>query len=410
MELSKHLYVSLDQLSLDQSISTTQLISGPDNSHLANGEETETRDWASLPADLLVSVASRLTSLADFFALRRVCTSWRSNVIPSAHTLSSQSPLIMLHAQNRLSCYDEDEVPDDMSKTDVEYLDWPSFDVVFLDVMHRRFYKSEFSSSWRYFNLLNFSHGYLAVAHGDGHIVLLHFFTNDTILLPKTRKPFSDKNIIFSENPSSPRCMFVRYSFYNNTIDFFQQGESAWKSWTLGNHVMVTDMVFFERKAYALLSEKFIFHNYQLAVFEFTPTFRFKLLGVPTKFDPSPFLFSYGDELLLSYLHTVFSWDFRGNRWIPKSSLDGRAMFFSTNQLTACIIPNPGSWLKPNYGYCYDMDFWAISEFPGVDDGSGGSEVYPYYNGPETNGEMYYCGTNFVGRPVWIFPSASFSN
>ncbi|XP_078152944.1 uncharacterized protein LOC144548130 [Carex rostrata] len=402
MELPKHLYLSLDQLSLDQSVRTTPLVSCQDNPHLANGEETETRDWASLPADLLVSVASRLTSLADFFAFRRVCTSWRSNVIPSAHTLSSQSPLIVVHAQNRI-------VTEDMSRDDEERVQ-PSFDVVFLDVMHRRFYKSEFSSSWRFFNLLNFSHGYLAVAHGDGHIVLLHFFTNDTILLPKTRKPFSDKNIIFSENPSSPRCMFVRYSFYNNTIDFFQQGESAWKSWTLGNHVMVTDMVFFERKAYALLSEKFIFHNYQLAVFEFTPTFRFKLLGVPTKFYPSPFLFSYGDELLLSYLHTVFSWDFRGNRWIPKSSLDGRAMFFSTNQLTACIIPNPGSWLKPNYGYYYDMDNFALSEFPGVDDGSGDSDVYLDYNGPETNGEMYYCITSFIGRPVWIFPSACFLN
>ncbi|XP_078153020.1 uncharacterized protein LOC144548189 [Carex rostrata] len=407
MELPKHLYVSLDQLSLDQSVSTTQLIS-------SNGEATETRDWASLPADLLVSVASRLTSLADFFAFRRVCTSWRSNVILSAHTLSSQSPLIMLHVQNRLLHYHDDEVPDDMSETDVEYLDRTSFDVVFLDVMQRRFYKSESSSAWRSFNLLNFTHGYLAVADSDGHILLCHFFTNDRIWLPKTPKQFSDKNIIFSENPSSPRCMFVRYSFYNNTVDFFQQGESAWKSWSLGNHVMVMDMVFFERKAYALLSKKFIFHYYQLAVFEFTPRFRFKLLGVRSKFGPNPLLFSYGDELLLSYLHTVFSWDFRGNRWIPKSSLDGRAMFFSMNQLTAFIIPNPGSWLKPNYGYCYDMNTCYLNEFPAVDDGSGGSEEYAKYYveyyAPETDRGRYSCSTWFVGRPVWIFPSVCFSN
>ena len=155
---------------------------------------------------------------------------------------------------------------------------------------------------------------------------------------------------------------------------------------SIGNHVMVMDMVFFERKAYALLRKRNCFDDYQLVVFEFTPTFRFKLLGVPTNFDPSPLLFSYGDELLLSYLPTVFSWDFRGNRWILKSSLDGRSMFFSTNQLTACIIPNPGLWLKPNYGYYYDMDNFALSEFPGVDDGSGGydHDVYLDYDGPET--------------------------
>ena len=212
MELPKHLYLSLDQLSLDQSVSTTQLIS-------SNGEATETRHWASLPTDLLVSVASRLTSLADFFAFRRVCTSWRSNVIPSAHTLSSQSPLIMMHVINRLWCDEGGEIPE-------EDLDQPSFDVVFLDVMHRRFYKSESSSSWRSFNLLNFSHGYLAVAYGNGRILLRHFFTNDKIWLPKIRKPLSDqKNIIFSENPSSAGCMCVRYSYVDSTIEFFQEGE-----------------------------------------------------------------------------------------------------------------------------------------------------------------------------------------
>ncbi|KAF3339805.1 hypothetical protein FCM35_KLT15576 [Carex littledalei] len=376
---------------------------------LPNGEETDTRDWASLPGDLLVSVASRFTSLADFFAFRRVCTSWRSNVIPSAHTLSSQSPLIMLHVQNRLLHYHDDEVTDSMSDEDVEYLDRPSFDVVFLDFLHQRFYKSEPGSSWRSFNLLNFSHGYLAVALGSGHIQLRHFFTNDKIWLPKTREPFSYvKNIIFSGNPSSPGCLFGLYSYNEHTIELYQQGESTWKELTLGDRILVMDMVFFERKAYALITTRYCFDFYQLAVIEFTPNLTFKLLGETTKFDERPFLFSYEDELLLSYPRTIFRWDFRGNRWVPKSSFDGWAIFLSKNQLTACINPNPGSWVKPNYRYYYDVSHYALMECPAVHDGSYGSIKYVENYVKKYGGSD--CKSWFIGRPVWIFPSVCFSN
>lgn len=369
-------------------------------------QESNVRNWAGLPEDLLVVILGSIKTLPDFYAFRGVCPNWRSVAILSAENLSSLNPFILVHLQVRrcqsVSHIVSDSNADSDSISDIDesiYLDRPSFEARLFDVVTKSFYeRPTFWSSWRSRNYLNFDHGYLATAFGDGRVQLRHFLSNERIWLPKTHNPFSNqKNIVFSGNPSSPGCMFALYEHYSPTMEYFLPDDESWRTYNLTWGYLFMDMIFFNGNLYSLISRQGSCDLKQLVVFEFAANISCRLLGNPVFLDKRTYLTSSGGELVL-YCGGFLIWDFENQRWIEKESTEGRSLFVSTWQCHACMAPAPGSMVEPNLLYHFDTDNSMLFKIPVDELGEDESDDVNLR-------ELTDANTWYKGRAVWIFPS-----
>ena len=283
----------------------------------------------SPPPDVLPDIASRLTSLEDFFALRASCRAYRALLPPSRGVLASQSPLLLVAL-------------------------FPSFSEALFHLSLRRLHR--FRLPWGHHlplsrHTLLYAHGYLVTAttagssHYPPRLLLLHLFSGVQIRLPKVPAPFT--RVILSED-----LAVVLFLPGRPTVQHCRLGDALWRVVRADAPDVVDDMLFVDGTLYALV-------GLRLAIVELSEnSLELSYLGgdLDDKSRPAGGLFRLGlgecggDVLLLisedhegMMVYRVFRWVPDEGKWASVTSLGGRTLFLGYDGFASCLGPDyPG--------------------------------------------------------------------
>ncbi|XP_039796074.1 uncharacterized protein LOC120661322 [Panicum virgatum] len=275
----------------------------------------------SPPPDVLPDIASRLTSLEDFFALR----AYRALLPPSRGVLASQSPLLLVAL-------------------------FPSFSEALFHLSLRRLHRFRHHLPLSRHTLL-YAHGYLVTAttagssHYPPRLLLLHLFSGVQIRLPKVPAPFT--RVILSED-----LAVVLFLPGRPTVQHCRLGDTLWRVVRADAPDVVDDMLFVDGTLYALV-------GLRLAIVELSEnSLELSYLGgdLDDKSRPAGGLFRLGlgecggDVLLLisedhegMMVYRVFRWVSDEGKWASVTSLGGRTLFLGYDGFASCLGPDyPG--------------------------------------------------------------------
>jgi hypothetical protein len=333
----------------------------------------------SLPLDLLPDIASRLTSLEDFFSLRASCRAYRALLPASPKLLAAQAPLLLVSL-------------------------YPSFAEALYHPHLRRLHR--FRLPWGHHlppsrQTLLYAHGFLvtattAAAQYPPRLLLLHLFTGEQQRLPKIPAPFS--RVILSGD-----LLAVLFLPGRRTIQHCHPGDALWRVATADAPHVFDDLIFVGGTLYALI-------RLRLAIVELSESsLDLSFLGGEYDEENMPagerFMLGEckGEVLLISEEHTetvvyrVFRWASVEGKWVTTTSLGGRTLFLGFNGFAACVGPD-------------------FPEIRGDCIYAAGRRLGEWYEYSLVNATCDVCYAEYAGAPplnsnsplrppVWVFPS-----
>jgi hypothetical protein len=369
-----------------------------------NGNKEEMRDWKSLTADLIPSIADRLITLGDYATMRLVCTNWGWNIDPMPRNNKLLLPVLL--------CYHE-----------------PTSSVRLFDVTHSRIYTKELplEVNTRTF-LFSTNEFIINIAPDEPHeIMLTDIFTQTQIWLPTPPSDliydpiFEDWGIDARDviriviSPPSLQCFVVVYQLNGSMYGYCEVHGNCWSMFEFqNNEANIASMLFYKGDLYAVLTD------YCLTTVTFHPELNLTLLNVDSvDKDTNPelpwgatidelsheehmlcVLADAGDDLLLVFISLnsievkIFCWDFKVQKWVKPSSIGGRSVFVSFRGFLAWMFPCDGFWAKPDRVYVVDnLSFCLEYTLDGT------------YQ--ECYGMMKLENIAFPDPPVWMFPKFS---
>ncbi|CAN6218466.1 unnamed protein product [Urochloa humidicola] len=342
-----------------------------------SSSSTEATCSPSPPPDVVPDIASRLTSLEDFFALRASCRAYRALLPPSRGILASQSPLLLVAL-------------------------FPSFTEALFHLSLRRLHR--FRLPWAHHLSLSrrtllYAHGYLVTAtdHYPARLLLLHLFSGEQVRLPKVPAPFS--RVILSDD-----LVAVLFRPGSPTVQHYHLGDALWRvACTDALHV-IDDMLFVDGTLYALVN------GLHLATVELSDnSLELTFLGgeLDDESRPAGGMFRLGEcggeVLLISEDHTevmvyhVFRWMSEEGKWASVTSLGRRTLFFNYDGFASCLRPDhPG--VRGDCLYAADRRLGEWHEYC-LADGTCDVRYAEYPGAPPLNNRSP------ARPPIWVFPS-----
>ncbi|KAJ1290517.1 hypothetical protein BS78_02G250200 [Paspalum vaginatum] len=342
--------------------------------------EASVSQYPSPPPDLVPDIASRLTSLEDFFAMRASCRAYRALLPPSRGVLASQSPLLLIAL-------------------------FPSFPEALFHLSLRRLHR--FRLPWGHHlppsrRTLLYAHGYLVTAttassHYPPRLLLLHLFSGEQLRFPKIPAPFT--RVILSDDLTA-----VLFLPGRPTVQHCHPGDALWRVARADAPHVVDDMLFVDGVLYALVN------GLRLAIVELSDSsLELSFLGEEVDDESRPaggrFMLGEcgGEVLLITEDHTemivyrVFRWVFQEGKWGSITSLDGRTLFLGFIGFAACIGPNcPG--IRGDCLYVAGRRLGEWHEYS-LADGTCDVRHADYPGAPPLN------NSSPERPPVWVFPS-----
>ncbi|KAL6644408.1 hypothetical protein ACP70R_016016 [Stipagrostis hirtigluma subsp. patula] len=297
-------------------------------------DPASTTSSAYFPPELIPEVASRLTSLQDFFALRAACRAYRALLPLTASNLASQAPLLLVpHATNgtqalfhlSLRRNHRLRLPDHLTADDGSFTRFNSIGC-----------RLAFHSSRREFRIV-------------------HLLTGEQACLPSPPEVFV--NIILSSD------LVLAWTYLTSTIQYCRLEAGDWCLASISEPYFLDHMICVNGTLYALVSERqHLPSSYRLAVVKLSDTgnlVELELLGgnldaravyLPKESDLYLSLAEcHGELMLLSavgfkpQVYDVFRWKADEAKWTRITSLGGCTLFFEGDCFAGCLGPDhPG--------------------------------------------------------------------
>ncbi|KAL6661929.1 hypothetical protein ACP70R_001313 [Stipagrostis hirtigluma subsp. patula] len=297
-------------------------------------DPASTTSSAYFPPELIPEVASRLTSLQDFFALRAACRAYRALLPLTASNLASQAPLLLaphaatgtlllfhlsLRRNHRL------RLPDHLTADDDSFTRFNSVGC-----------RLAFHSSRREFRIV-------------------HLLTGEQYCLPSPPEVFV--NIILSGD------LLVTWNYLASTIQYCHLDAADWCLASIVEPYVLHVMVCVNGTLYALVTRReHLPLSYHLAVAKISDSgnlVELELLGgnldaravyLPEESDWNLCLAECRGELILlstvgfkPRVYDVFRWKADEAKWTRITSLGGCTLFFEGNCFVGCLGPHhPG--------------------------------------------------------------------
>ncbi|KAM3335833.1 hypothetical protein ACQJBY_030013 [Aegilops geniculata] len=334
--------------------------------------------------ELIPLVASRLTTLEDFFALRAACRTYRDLLPPSPANLASQGPLLLsphmasasgalFHAplrrtlRFRLPCTR-------LGRRDPSFTEFHSFGC--------RFAMSDGYNTRGGYNTRH-------------ELRIRHLLTGERARLPDPPEQCYSEEVVFSGD------LVITFRPWGRFIYYCHIGDARWRAAPCDEGHLLYDMMFVKGTLYAL-----VYPHYRLAAVELDKnsvvlSFLGDKLSVPeVNIFPGPLLWlaeCRGELLLIlevafyPWVYHVFYLQSGEGKWARTTSLGGCSLFFNLHEFAGCLGPDhpavrrdclyftgcSGKWSE------YSLADGSYHEF--VIDHPGRTEDY--------------------GSPVWVLPS-----
>ncbi|KAF8759467.1 hypothetical protein HU200_010517 [Digitaria exilis] len=331
----------------------------------------------SPPADVILDIASRLTSLEDFFALRASCRAYRALLPTFGEVLTSQSPLLLVQL---LPYFSEALFHPTLRRLHRFRLPWSNH----LPIVRRT---------------ILYAHGYLVTAtvnHHPARLLLIHLFSGEQIRLPKA--PVSFSRVILSDDLTA-----VVFTPGGSTVQHCHLGDTLWRVAPLDARDMLIDMLFVDDTLYALV-------GLRLAIVELSESsleLSFLWEEVDDENRPAGHGFKLGEcggEVLLisessteMLVYHVFRWVSEEGKWASVTSLGGRTLFLGYDGFASCLGPDcPG--IRGDCLYVSGVRLGEWHEYS-LADGTCNVRYADYPGAPPLNNYSH------LRPPVWVFPS-----
>ncbi|KAK8460190.1 hypothetical protein SEVIR_2G293400v4 [Setaria viridis] len=331
----------------------------------------------SPPPDVVPDIASRLTSLEDFFALRASCRAYRALLPPSRGVLASQSPLLLVAL-------------------------FPSFTEALFHLSLRRLHR--FRLPWGHHLSLSrrtllYAHGYLVTVtyQYPARLLLLHLFSGEQIRLPKVPAPFS--RFILSDDLAA-----VLFMPGSSTVQHCHLGDTLWSVACTDAPIVIDDMLFVHGTLYALVN------GLRLAIVELLDnSLELSFLGGELDDDSIPAVGKIrlgecgGEVLLISedpkemMVYHVYRWVSEEGNWASVTSLGRRTLFLDYDGFASCLGPDyPG--IRGDCLYTAGRRLGEWHEYS-LADGTCDVRYADYPGAPPLNNRSP------ARPPIWVFPS-----
>ncbi|VAH85222.1 unnamed protein product [Triticum turgidum subsp. durum] len=317
-----------------------------------NREETASPSPDILP-ELIALIASRLTTLEDFFALVAACRAYRAHLPLSSSNLASQGPLLLIHQKASAS-----EALYHVPLRRILRFRLPRTPVA---VAHGRRSPTCFS------RLFTPKEVTLTCFHSFGCRVAIrniftasrpefricHLLTGERARLPHPPTPIGC--VLFSGD------LVLAFMPRHRYISYCRIGDAQWQVAWCDEGYHPYSLMFVKGTLYAL-----IYPNYRLAVVELNNnsmvlSFLGDELSAQTVPDSSVALLAecHGEILLIvrTKLYHVFKWQSGEKKWASTDSLGGCSLFFNRHEFAGCLGPDhPGVrrdclYFTGNFGY-----------------------------------------------------------
>ncbi|XBI22216.1 hypothetical protein VPH35_063261 [Triticum aestivum] len=322
---------SLPATALGSTITTSS------SSPSTNLEETDSPSPDILP-ELIALIASRLTTLEDFFALVSAYRAYRAHLLLSSSNLASQGPLLLVHhktsasealfhaplrrilrfrlprspvahARRSSTCFSRLFTPKEVTRT------------CFYSFGCRVAIRNIFTTSRPEFRICNLLTGERAsLAHPPTTPIGGVLFSGDLVLA---------------------------FTPWHRDIYYCRIGDAQWQVAWCDEGYHLYSLIFVKGTLYAL-----IYPNYRLAVVELANnSVVLSFLGDELSAQTIPYssvawLAECHGELLLivkTKLYRVFEWQSGGRKWSRTHSVGGCSLFFNRHEFAGCLGPDhPG--------------------------------------------------------------------
>ncbi|XP_037417009.1 uncharacterized protein LOC119280161 [Triticum dicoccoides] len=287
--------------------------------------ETASSSSYFLP-ELIPLVASRLTTLQDFFALRGTCRTYRALLPLSQSNLASQAPLLL--------------VPHKASSSEA------LFHIPLRRILRFRLPRTPLAHHDP--NNAEF-HSFgcrVAIEDSDAmgshlELQICHLLTGQQVRLPDPPKDY--EGIIFAGD------LVLTFNRYYHTVRYCRIGgkDNDWRAARCAEGYGLRDLISLNGTLYAL-----IFPNYCLAVVELDNSyvvlsFLGGELSAETVENSSMLRLAEcrGELLLISAVrypvgYQVFQWQSGDRKWVRTTALGGCSLFFNILQFAGCLGPD----------------------------------------------------------------------
>ncbi|KAL6661930.1 hypothetical protein ACP70R_001314 [Stipagrostis hirtigluma subsp. patula] len=339
-----------------------------------------TASSAYFPPELIPHIASRLTSLQDFFALRAACRAYRALLPPTASNLACQAPLLL-----------------------VPHLASESHALFHLPLRRLHRFRLPNRLTADVHSLPRFhSLGCRLTFYGRGHddFRIVHLLTGEQACLPNPPQNFA--NILLAGD------LVLTWNYMARNIQYCRLGAAVWHVASMGEEYFLEDMVSVNGTLYALVTgSQDLAETYRLAIVNLSDSgdsVELALLGgnldtrdvcLPEGSDLYLCLAVCRGELLLlnavgfnPRAYDVFRWKAEEAKWMKISSLGGCTLFFEGFYFMGCLGPDhPG--IRGDCLYFTERDGrWA--EYSLVD---------------KSFREFAAVDPNLVEPIIWVFPN-----
>ncbi|KAE8798786.1 hypothetical protein D1007_25973 [Hordeum vulgare] len=348
----------------------------------SSSSSTNTKETASqyfLP-ELIPLIASRLTTLEDFFALRAACRAYRARLPLSSSNLASQGPLLLVHHKTSAS-----EALFHVPLRRILRFRLPRAPVAHRPSSHSCFGRLFTPPS---FNLTFFNSFGWCVAIRDisatarpscTQLRICHLLTGERARLPDLPKYVG--GVLFSDD------LVLAFTPTHRDIYYCRIGDAQWQAAQIDEGYGLYSLMFVKGTLYAL-----IYPNHRLAVVEFdNNSVVLSFLGdelsahtVPADSLAVSLAECNGEILLIiktglfrTGLYHVFQWQSGDRKWTRIDSLGGCSLFFNSHEFVGCLGPdhpgvqrdclyftgNFGEWME--YSLVYKSFHEIIADYPG---------------------------------------------
>lgn len=275
-------------------------------------------------------IASRLTPLQDFFALRAACRTYRALLPPSPANLASQGPLLL--------------VPHEASESEALY-HAPLRRMLRFRLPHTHLGRRDRSLTPFH------SFGSRVAIHDINfqarhrELRICHVLTGEQVRLPDPTKDFD--GVIFSGH------LVLAFRRFSSVIYYCRIGDVHWQAAMCDEAYLFCSLLFVEGTLYGLICP-----NFRLAVVDLHNnsvelSFLGDELSAQTVQNSSLFWLAecHGELLLVvaveypypffsPLVYHVFRWQSKERKWARTTSLGGCSLFFSELQFTGCLGPD----------------------------------------------------------------------
>ncbi|KAG2585562.1 uncharacterized protein LOC120713750 [Panicum virgatum] len=317
------------------------------------------------PPELIPEVASRLTSLQDFFALRNSCRAYRAALPLTPSNLASQAPLLLL-----------------LPHRDGASAELPALFHIGL----RRRLRFRIPRTRQGDIILVFTLGCRVIICDDNprdrshpQLRMVHLLTGEETRLPGPAPVANLSRFVLSGD------LLVTWSYFCNTIGFCRLGAAGWSVASIRGGYLLVGMICVKGTVYALASTGYHFYNptYLLAAVKLSDSsssveleFLGEALSAQTLHLPVGTELGFklaecrGEPILVVTMkinpgvYHVFRWKSGEAKWVRITSLDGCALFFAVPHFVGCLGPDhPG--IRKDCIYVNNEGLW--SEYSSVD-------------------------------------------